>query len=132
MEDFSKWLSFKALSWAEWKAEYLQYIRADLKVDKIRKIDVGVILVGENTSVYVVKYPKGSWHDSAPQCVKVGPNLYLVRLPAVKVGTKYLILDGVHRLEWLQPRLIILDFIEPRVKDRCYFTDLFGPFWRHR
>lgn len=42
-----------------------------------------------------------------------GKDKRILRVPAMKYGQSYLLLDGNHRIQFYEPSIIILDYIEP-------------------
>ena len=123
-------IAFKPLTWASWKARYLPRIRISHALERIKQAKCGLLLADEATEMYYPWYKGGDWRDGKPKRAKIGKRWYLVRLPAVKVGTRYLVLDGCHRLKVLRPRLVLLDYVILRKGDEELVTDLMNKVWR--
>lgn len=124
-------LEFRPLSWSEFRREHENNIRAVVVFDRIVRPRMGLTMVLDGTpDLFMVKYTGGDWRDGRPVKAPEGIARALIRIPAVKVAGRLLALDGCHRLLLLRPRVVVVDWFEPKAFDRCYLNDLFNTFWR--
>lgn len=122
-------IHFKKLNFKEWKFRYLSDIRIGILWKNLKDVNVGILLV-KNHQIYLPKYGKDkSWMNGKPIKVNEGKRLILVRLPAIRIKNKYLILDGYHRLKNLKPKLIILDYLRLSQSQYRYIIDLYNEYW---
>jgi len=122
-------IHFEKLSFKEWKFRYISDIRISAKWKNITNVSTGILLV-DNQQIYLPKYGKGkNWMDGEPIKISSGHHLILVRLPAIQIGDKYLILDGCHRLKTLKPKLVILDYLKISQDQYRYIVDLYSEYW---
>ena len=119
-------------SWKEWRKRYKHWIRTMFEPSKKlrRTPKVGLLLASSTTKMYLPHYKHGGWQDGIPVQIKNGSNLVLVRLPAVKIGDRFLLLDGVHRMKELKPAMVLLDWVEYAKGDETCWLDLFNSQWR--
>ena len=120
---------FRPMSLIGWKRRYGTATRISRDFRRIRKAKVGIKLAHKETEMYLVHYKNGDWRDGEPKRAQVGSVLMLCRLPAVKVGDKFLIIDGTHRLGE-RPAMVILDYLILPKSEWVYITDLFNKFWQ--
>lgn len=109
----------------QWKINYLPGIRVQCDFSKINATPAVHIA----TTTDQIRYPwyeNGDWRDGTPLWFKVGGGQVLWRGPAVRYKGVYLILDGCHRLLDLQPSIVIMDYIDLKQEEICYFSDLLG------
>ena len=122
-------ISFRRMTLKEWKLRYQSATRISRDFKRIRRAKVGIMLADAETEMRLVHYKHGDWRDWEPLRASVGKRLMLCRLPAVKVGKRFLIIDGTHRLK-LRPAMVLLDYLILPKSERVYITDLFNRFWR--
>ena len=122
---------FRPMTLAAWKQRYGTATRISRDFKRIRKAKVGIKLADRETEMYLVHYTKGDWRDGEPKRAQIGSRLMLCRLPAVKVGNKFLVIDGMHRLGE-RPAMVILDYLILPRSERVYITDLFNKFWQEQ
>ncbi len=120
---------FQPMDWNTFQATYKKDIRVNWEPEGLKNPKTGLELATQDTEIYVPHYHKGNWRYGAPQLVPLGSRLVLVRIPAVRYKNKYMLLDGYHRTTQLSPRLILLDYVEVKEKERKYITDLISDFW---
>ena len=117
------------MSLTAWKRRYGSATRISRDFRRIKKAKVGIKLADKETEMYLVHYKNGDWRDGEPKRAQIGPSLMLCRVPAVKVGSKFLIIDGTHRLGG-RPAMVILDYLILPRSEWVYITDLFNKFWQ--
>jgi len=122
---------FRPMNLAVWKLRYGKATRISRDFRRIRKAKVGIKLADRETEMYLVHYTKGDWRDGEPKRAQIGSRLMLCRLPAVKVGNKFLIIDGTHRLGE-RPAMVILDYLILPKSEWVYINDLFNKFWQNQ
>ena len=120
---------FRRITLREWKLRYGSATRISRNFHRIRKAKVGIVLADAKTEMRLVHYKGGDWRDGEPLRMSIGKRLMLCRLPAVKIGRRFLIIDGTHRLR-LKPVMVLLDYLILPKSERVYITDLFNAFWR--
>ena len=120
---------FRPMSLTAWKRRYGSATRISRDFRRIKKAKVGIKLADKETEMYLVHYKNGDWRDGEPKRAQIGPSLMLCRVPAVKVGDKFLIIDGTHRLGE-RPAMVILDYLILPKSEWVYITDLFNKFWQ--
>lgn len=122
-------MDFAPLSWEEWATRYKRHIRVFAQTARLKhKPKVGLSVA--SGPIYIPWYDTGDWIDGKPKSVTVGTTTRLVRLPALSVGGRFLVLDGVHRLTELRPAFVLLDWIKPVKSDLVYFLDMHNPTWK--
>jgi hypothetical protein len=119
-------LTFRPMTLRQWKQRYQGVIRISCSLMRIRKALPGLHLATKQTKMYLVQYDKGDWRDGIPQKVSVGTTPMLVRVPAIKVGKAFLLIDGCHRLK-TGPAFVVLDYLDVPASERNYLTDLYNP-----
>ena len=119
-------LTFHPMTLRQWKRRYQGVIRISCSLKRIRKALPGLHLSTKQTKMYLVHYDKGDWRDGIPEKVSIGTTPMLVRVPAIKVGTAFLLLDGCHRLK-TGPAFVVLDYLDVPMSERKYITDLYNP-----
>ena len=122
-------LVFRRMSLRQWKLRYGSCTRISRDFKRIRKARVGIKLADTTTEMFLVHYVGGDWRDGTPKRKTIGKNLILCRIPAIKVGGKFLVIDGTHRLG-LNPAMVILDYLVLPKQEWVYVTDLFNKFWQ--
>ena len=120
---------FRPMTLAAWKLRYGTATRISRDFRRIRKAKVGIKLADRETEMYLVHYKNGDWRDGEPKRAQVGSALMLCRLPAIKAGNKFLVIDGTHRLGE-RPAMVILDYLILPRSEWVYITDLFNRFWQ--
>jgi len=128
-------IQFSKLDWEDWKLQYLNNIRLIAVIKKFKNIETGIFSAEKDTKMYIPRYGENkssfwiSCLSKKPQKIKLGKNLALVRLPAIKIKDCFFILDGVHRLLEIKPKFIILDYIQLS-KNQCKnVLDLHNTYW---
>lgn len=121
---------FRPMSLTAWKQRYDSATRILRDFRRIRKAKVGIKLADAQTEMYLVHYKSGDWRDGEPKRAQVGSSLMLCRIPAIKIGSKFLIIDGTHRLGE-RPAMVILDYLILPRSEWVYITDLFNKFWQN-
>ena len=121
-------LSLKPLtSYGQWLKKYRNNIRVNITWRELKKPGMGLCVVNKDTHIVLPRYEKGrGWRDGTPKTWKLGTNPALCRLPAIKKGGLFFVIDGVHRLIGLNPCFVVLDYIEPSKKEWVYITDFFN------
>jgi hypothetical protein len=123
-------LAFDPMSWNEWQFQYLSDIRVNHELRSVKNPKTGILLTDEDTQVFLPHYEKkGNWRYGKPKKLKLGKRLIVVRSPAVRYKGKYLLLDSVHRVTQLEPKMLILDWVEIKESQRKLVTDLITDFW---
>ena len=119
-------ISFKKLSWKLFKKIYLSSIRVNSDVAKITPVKLEVILADDKMKLFGVWYSKGSWRDGKQKKLKIGSKNILVRLPAfrIKGSDNILVVDGMHRVADLKPKMIVLDLVTIRKSDAIFINDM--------
>lgn len=123
-------LQFYPLSWAGFLRRYVGAVQCMVVWDRIKKPRMGLTVLQPGEQVDLVWYRDGDWRDGEPRKAKTGNMPALARLPAVKLGKRFLVLDGCHRLSEVKPAFVLLDWFEPSREDRVYITDLFNKAFR--
>ena len=113
----------------QWKQVYKSKIRILWKMKALRKIRCELIRAEKTTKMYAPWYDDGDWMDGKPKRLSLGNKNTVIRLPALRIADKYLILDGNHRINELHPNTVFLDYLDLEKKDYKYFVDLHNPFW---
>lgn len=122
-------MDFQPLSWADWKKRYRRHIRVSCEPDRVKHTPkVGLSVA--SSDIWMTWYDKGGWQDGVPRKVSIGTETRLIRIPVLRVKGRLLALDGMHRLTELRPAMVLMDWIEPRVSDLIYFTDMHNTYWR--
>lgn len=124
-------LTFRPMTLQEWKRRYRGVIRISCSLKRIMKAVPGLHLATKQTRMYLVHYDHGDWRDGTPQRVSVGTTPMLVRIPAIKVGNAFLLIDGCHRMK-MNPAFVVLDYLDLPVSERKYVTDLYNPILAKR
>ena len=122
-------MDFKPMSWREWKLHYFPSLRVSHALDRLKKVKCELLLVDNDTEIYLPWYKKGDWRYGEPKRIKLGERIALLRIPAVKYKGKYLILDRCHRFTELKPKIVLLDYIKIPESKRKLVTDLISDFW---
>lgn len=125
-------LQFQSMSLQAWKRRYGSSIRAIASLDRIKKSRVRLEMLDSKMAAYGVWYSKGDWMDGVPKRIKPGDGMALVRVPAVKWLGAYMLPDGMHRIQSLNPRWILMDVLEIQGYEHRYFGDFANPFWQKR
>ena len=118
--------------WNEWKTRYKPWIRVLKESSKRlrRTPKVGLLVVDNKTKMFLPHYLSGGWQDGRPMLMSVGNHPALIRIPAVKLRERYLILDGIHRLMEFRPAFVLLDYVEFLGTDAHYWLDTYNVYWR--
>ena len=119
-------MQFSPMTWKTFQQRYISSIRVSSDIKRIRPVSIQLIQAAKQTPLFSVWYNQGDWREGSQRCLHVGENFALVRIPAVKlVGEKrILVLDGMHRITQLHPRIILLDLITIKRSDAIYINDL--------
>lgn len=123
-------IQMEPYTFEQWKQVYKSKIRVGWKVDALENVRCGLIRAEKTTKLYAPWYDNGNWMDGKPRRLSLGDKNTVVRLPALRVDGKYLILDGNHRINELRPNTVFLDYLDLAKKDLKYFVDLHNPFWK--
>jgi len=117
-------IDFSSLTAAQWRKRYKSDIRVSVKWDRVKIKQCGIIKADKKTKILLPWYGKNrSWMDGSPKKIKIGTDLRLIRIPALKIcKDDFLVLDGCHRLTELNPSIVIIDWIT--TKDTRYFVDI--------
>lgn len=118
--------------WDEWRTRYQRWIRTMREPSKRLKSvpSVGLIVATPKTQIYLPAYTDGGWQDGKPVRASIGTNPVLIRIPALKIRERYLLLDGVHRLTDLKPAFVLIDYAEFTASDMTYWMDTFNVYWQ--
>ena len=128
-----QWAEFQPLTWKQFLREYRTSIGPQVVWGKIRFPRVGMTLALDGVpALHLPWYHGGDWRDGVPRVVARGKACAIIRIPAVKVREKLLVLDGCHRLTELKPRMVVVDWFEPVKQERRYLTDLFNSYWQEQ
>lgn len=117
-------IQFRPYDWNGFKQRYRGAVRCVIAWDRIKKPKMGLSLLEKSQKINLVWYEGGDWRDGKPKKFGLGDKLALVRIPCCKVGDAFVALDGNHRLTSIKPKLVLIDWFEPKLKDRVYVTDL--------
>lgn len=119
-------LTFRPMTLRQWKQRYEGAIRISCSLKRIKKAVPGLHIATKQTTMFIVHYDKGDWRDGTPQKVSAGTTPMLVRVPAIKIGNAFLLIDGCHRMK-VGPAFVVLDYLDVPVSERKYITDLYNP-----
>lgn len=114
---------------ADWMLRYKSSIRS-LANFKELEAPVGQEVMTSSTKAWLVWYRRGDWKTGQPIRAKAGKNPILVRVPAVKLGDRFLVIDGCHRLTELSPRFVVIDYVELTKEQAWRCADFVNPFWK--
>lgn len=124
-------LLFSSMSLRDWKRRYGGSIRISCSLKRIKKAVSGLCLATKQTKMYLVHYDNGDWRDGKPKKVKIGIAPMLIRVPAIKIGDIFLLIDGCHRMK-NSPMFVVLDYLDLPESERKYITDLYNPMFMRR
>ncbi len=123
-------LEFRPMTFRDWRSHYRRQIGVMIWLSSLKKVKTGLHVCTPDTELYLPKYKAARDPLAAkPKQIAIGDRPILIRIPAVKVGPRFLILDGCHRLNDLRPGLVVLDYVEPTKRQRRAFMDLNVDWW---
>jgi hypothetical protein len=121
------------LTWQTWQAKYRPLIRTCIEWDQLQrprpKVGRHIITTGGRRRVFFPWFTKG-WRRGCPQKVELGQTDSVIVAPAVLFHASFMLLDSCHRVDVHKPKVLILDYIEPRPSQYCCFNDLLREWWR--
>lgn len=124
-------------TYADWLAKYKSHIRCMVWWDELNKPKprVGRRYVDISDFVWLPQCTeKGEWRRKEPnQPVALEHWKFkgdrIVIAPALVTRKGYLLLDGVHRVTELEPRLLVLDWIQVKKEQLTSIADTIGAWW---
>ena len=136
-ENIDNVIEFKKLSYPSFRQQYEDDIRICIDFKKIIDAYVSIALVNDQDKLLLPWYKRGSWSDGEIVEKYKSNNLIIVRLPALLINRElginnkpkkstYLLMDGCHRMEELEPGIIILDILHLGKDDFKYIIDLYN------
>ena len=116
----------------EWWGRYRRWIIVMREPSKIlkRPPTIGLHIATKQDKMFLPHYEKGGWQDGKPIPVTIGDQPMLIRIPALKIGDRFLILDGVKRLRDRKPAFVLLDYAEYAKGDQFQWIDTYNVYWQ--